>query len=630
MKKVMILFSGLVFLVLTALTASPSFAEAEFCWKDSYGRGVGTIPESCAAGQDRIGLLCYDQCPAGMKRFGFDCHSVCPAGMDSQGLFCRASEYGRGAGYPWKGKDGFSDKGMFERCEAEQGTGQCEKNLLIVYPKCKPGYHNIGCCICRPNLPNCSALGLGFQLDLSCAKKVAIGAPKTGTCSGQEKDAGLCYENCQGGYDGVGPVCWGMPPTNWVQCGMGAAKDSNTCASIVFGQVASVGQMAITVASLGSSTALTAGMSAPAQTSRLTKLKQQYSAMKVQFDLLKQTNENVARAVKAADYANKGKKGYTALDTASNAVTDSNAVTEEDMVRLAAQITAIVDPSGVAATVGAYTYPKCSKYFPPTGQGSNAPSPSTISAPVAPAAAPLAAGMGDAWYLSLSAVSGGFTPYRWNPSTNDWAQVEGGLTQIAGGPQGPWAINDMKGIFRWVNNTWQQVPGGGRANEIGVGPTGDVWVLGTAKGTGGYNIARWNPSTNTWVAMPGEATHIDVGPEGPWVVNVNGDIFRWVNNTTWQQVPGKANGIGVGPSGDVWVVGTNPQGSSDFSPQRWNPATNNWQQIYGGITQIAVGPEGPWAINSKNDIFRWVNNTTWQQVPGKANAIGVGPVTWNP
>lgn len=90
MKKVMILFSGLVFLVLTALTASPSFAEAEFCWKDSYGRGVGTIPESCAAGQDRIGLLCYDQCPAGMKRFGFDCHSVCPAGMDSQGLFCRA------------------------------------------------------------------------------------------------------------------------------------------------------------------------------------------------------------------------------------------------------------------------------------------------------------------------------------------------------------------------------------------------------------------------------------------------------------------------------------------------------------------------------------------------------------
>ena len=73
--------------VFVALSATPSYATAddgkEFCWKDSYGRGVGTVPKKCVSGKDRIGLLCYDKCGKNMKRFGFDCHSVCPKGMDN-------------------------------------------------------------------------------------------------------------------------------------------------------------------------------------------------------------------------------------------------------------------------------------------------------------------------------------------------------------------------------------------------------------------------------------------------------------------------------------------------------------------------------------------------------------------
>jgi hypothetical protein len=176
-------------------------------------------------------------------------------------------------------------------------------------------------------------------------------------CGNDQNDAGLCYTQCKPGYSGVGPVCWGQPPSGWVQCGMGAAKSSATCGSVVFGQVASVGQMAITIASLGSSTALTAGMKAPEDASKLAKLKQQYSQMKVAFDLAKKNNANVKRAVEAADAANKGRKGYVAMDTADNATTD------EDMVRVAAQIAAIMDPTGVSDTVAAYTYPKCSALF---------------------------------------------------------------------------------------------------------------------------------------------------------------------------------------------------------------------------------------------------------------------------
>jgi hypothetical protein len=47
-------------------------------------------------------------------------------------------------------------------------------NGLIAYPKCKTGYNNLGCCICRPKIPNCLALGLNAGIDLSCAKKIIV------------------------------------------------------------------------------------------------------------------------------------------------------------------------------------------------------------------------------------------------------------------------------------------------------------------------------------------------------------------------------------------------------------------------------------------------------------------------
>tara|TARA_R110002072_G_scaffold33205_19_gene100611 strand:+ start:7498 stop:7740 length:243 start_codon:yes stop_codon:yes gene_type:complete len=56
--------------VFVTLSATPSQAATddgkEFCWKDSYGRGVGTVPQKCKSGYDRIGLLCYKKC--GKKR----------------------------------------------------------------------------------------------------------------------------------------------------------------------------------------------------------------------------------------------------------------------------------------------------------------------------------------------------------------------------------------------------------------------------------------------------------------------------------------------------------------------------------------------------------------------------------
>lgn len=348
--------------VFVALSATPSYAAndsgKEFCWKDSYGRGVGTVPQKCARGQDRIGLLCYNKCGKNMKRFGFDCHSVCPKGMANQGLFCRSTEYGRGLGYPWKFGDALNDNGMRSRCEKKHGKGKCQKQGLIFYAKCKPGYTNIGL-ICRPKQPNCRKLGLGGQLDLSCAKLVKIGNPKTGICnSRQEEDAGLCYKNCKSGYDGVGPVCWADKPKGWVNCGMGAAKDSKTCASIIFGQVAAVGEMALFIGSLGTSSGATAGAKGASSAGKLAKLKKSFATMKKAFDKIKDTPK-MKKRIERAKNANRVRKGFNAGKTLALATT------EEDMVRAAAQIAAIADPTGVSSTVAAYTYPKCSKYFGP-------------------------------------------------------------------------------------------------------------------------------------------------------------------------------------------------------------------------------------------------------------------------
>lgn len=376
--KALKLFGCMLLAVFVALSATPSYAAAddarEFCWKDSYGRGVGTVPKACKPGYDRIGLLCYKKCGKNMKRFGFDCHSVCPKGFRNDGLFCRKAEYGRGAGFPWKFGDGLNDKGMKKRCEAKHGRGKCEKNGAIFYPKCKSGYKNVGCCICRPNRPNCKALGLKNGIDLSCAKKVAIGKPLTGECrSNQNKDAGLCYKKCRKGYDGVGPVCWAEKPKGWVNCGMGAAKDSKTCASITFSQVSSVGQLAINIGTLGASSGATKAASGAEKAGKLADLKKKFDSMKKAYEKIK-NGEKMKKAIKAAKAAGKVKKGYDASQTLKNAVT------EEDMIRAAAEIAAIADPTGIASTVAAYTYPKCSKYFGPGGSASK-PKPTTKPKP---------------------------------------------------------------------------------------------------------------------------------------------------------------------------------------------------------------------------------------------------------
>lgn len=183
--------------------------------KPSYGRGVGVVPKVCKAGQELDAGLCYETCKAGYDGVGPVCWQECPSGFRDDGAFCaKPQPYGRGAGYPWElGDTAFDLTEAKQRCESKHGKGKCEQDGLIFYPKCKSGFHNVGCCVCSPN---CTS-GM-TDIGVSCTKKSygrGAGSVPTSCQAGMEYDAGLCYKPCNAGFDGVGPVCWGSCPSGF-------------------------------------------------------------------------------------------------------------------------------------------------------------------------------------------------------------------------------------------------------------------------------------------------------------------------------------------------------------------------------------------------------------------------------
>ena len=106
----------------------------------------------------------------------------------------------------------------------------------------------------KPSVPNCKQLGMNPGVDHSCAKKVSIGKSSPIKCKSDLEDEGaLCYPRCRPGYHGVGPVCWASNPSGWIDCGMGSARDSGTCAQIIMDQVSSIGTMTLNLVRLAGS-----------------------------------------------------------------------------------------------------------------------------------------------------------------------------------------------------------------------------------------------------------------------------------------------------------------------------------------------------------------------------------------
>jgi len=358
---------------------------SDTCWRDSYGRGVGSIPPNCDLHQERQALFCYPDCESGYTGVLNVCWQNCPEGSRDDGAFCRYAEYGRGAGYGYIPLVENRDHAR-RRCEADQGTGRCERHLEMYYPRCAPGYEAFGCCICRPKAVNCS--GMAGRVDLSCTKKTYTRATIVASCEGadMENDAGLCYPRCNSGYDGIGPVCWGTcPATHPVDCGASCARTVAACAEAVTDQVISVvdvaANVAITVATLGSGTGIKAAATSSA---RAVKVGAQQAARVVARQSVKaaarqglqQAGKRLSRSQIKASLRSARE---AALRKGGEAAQEARKLDEDKLEQLVdvldkaqgtveasedgidpLEIAAIADPTGLMAVVSAYYSPVCS------------------------------------------------------------------------------------------------------------------------------------------------------------------------------------------------------------------------------------------------------------------------------
>lgn len=175
----------------------------------------------------------------------------------------------------------------------------------------RSGYNPFECCICRPPVPNCAAEGYNSPgFDLSCPVKIVLGDPTPLVCAdGLEQDGALCYPPCQGGFDGIGPVCWQYCAPGTSDCGIGCAKDTATCASVTIDMILAPLIVAANIVTMGIT-------SAPASAARTVTVgvKTMAYVNKVGFALLKLASKLYPNNISSFP------KGATLVKKAGNAV----------------------------------------------------------------------------------------------------------------------------------------------------------------------------------------------------------------------------------------------------------------------------------------------------------------------
>lgn len=281
---------------------------SDFCWKDSYGRGAGSVPDACPGQQQDAGL-CYPYCAAGYYGVGPVCWQACPAGYRDDGTACWLDSSivnANNSKCPW-----------YDVCGVTVARG-CST--------CPAGYRNDGC-TCRRDVSMFykNSYGRGAGAPRSCNPSL-------------QSDAGLCYNYCNSGYSGVGPVCWGECPAALpVACGAGCAASTADCAEKVISQVEAslemAGNIAGAVMSFGTSAAAKyvtkVGLSAA-----------QKAALK----------EQIKREIK---------------ERAQSLAEDTlNAAAEETVKGMMGEEVdwSALDPTGIAAMVDAFNAPSCANF----------------------------------------------------------------------------------------------------------------------------------------------------------------------------------------------------------------------------------------------------------------------------
>ncbi len=258
--------------VMEWIAVQVSAEQLPFCYRQSYARKkTPYVPAGkCISKKDNTSLVdCMEPCPAGKfldEQGKCTGQKYCPDPLTqvANGRCGKPAAYGRGAGYAWQ-FDGINLDGATARCEKEHGKGGCEQCLAIIYEKCKPGFHPVGCNICSPDCPKdfldegTTCRPLTPALTAYAAQTVAqkhTDSYESRCMPGSTSylnTAGGCFESCTNKNDTfAGPTCFGSCPSqNPVGCLAGCAKDTKSCVFDAGGKFIAVGMLAINIATFG-------------------------------------------------------------------------------------------------------------------------------------------------------------------------------------------------------------------------------------------------------------------------------------------------------------------------------------------------------------------------------------------
>ncbi|MEO8380717.1 MAG: hypothetical protein ABI779_13720 [Acidobacteriota bacterium] len=206
---------------------------------------------------------------------------------------------------------------------------------------------------------------------------------------------------------------------------------------------------------------------------------------------------------------------------------------------------------------------------------------------------------GAVWIIGTTPTSGGFDIRQFNGT--GWTTIPRGAVRIAVGPTGPWVVNDAGVIFFRDATHFTQLPG--RARDIGVGPRGEAWIIGTNAVAGGFGV-HWFDGDEWRAVDGGGGLRIAVAPRGtPWIIDNANRILRH-DGVRWVQLPGVGTDIDIGIDGTPWIVGADTAGGG-FGIHRWDGVA--WMRVDTGATGIAVAADGlPWVVNNQSAIFKRV------------------------
>lgn len=136
----MILEIAVTLIAATTVAANPSnpitnALVPSFCYKWTYGRGLGKIATHCEDGFERNGLLCYPICKEGYIGNGPLCWERCAPGWINDGAVCRKKGH---FDLHWKH---FYSRTIGKRMVCAPGLN---KHQGLCYPECRTGFKGAG------------------------------------------------------------------------------------------------------------------------------------------------------------------------------------------------------------------------------------------------------------------------------------------------------------------------------------------------------------------------------------------------------------------------------------------------------------------------------------------------------